>query len=172
VKRKTKIPQYVADTLPPEFFQRIGEIVFIGGRIEYQLSRIIARGFKLTNDAERALVIGMQLSTLCGNMRTLAYDEKWISDADLRADIEALAERVQANSGNRNAYAHAVVGYDEKAPSSLYMYLWNDKKHKSSPEKLRITKKSLQLICDESRQILRESIDITQRLIAFQGISP
>src|SRR6267378_3293932 len=145
-------PEYVASTLPDDLLAAIGSVIYKWGRIEYQLSNLIAIGFDLPKETGRALTIGMEVNVMCGVIRTLTFNDHWIKDDALCSEIKILAADVQDKSGDRHDYAHGVMGYNLDEPNTFARYLFKAAAHRIAPSSEKITAEGVRKIAGEANE--------------------
>jgi hypothetical protein len=166
--KKPSYPPYLADDLPPEMLQEIGKIIFLWGRIEYQLRRIITIGFDLSNETAGALIYGMTLQVICGAIRTLTENDHWIKDEWLLENIKKLAIDIQSKSAERNNYAHSLIGFHMENPNEFFRYLQKSPANRINPSAEKITINDLMEISKEARNFLDRAVDLTFRLHSWK----
>ncbi len=165
-KRATKpiYPEIIADTLPPEYFAKIGEIIFVWARLEYQLGVLIREGYLIDKDTGRALTIGMDIGVACGVLRTLTYTNHWVEDKAVIKELRELVTDIKDKTEHRHQFAHVVVGCSENNYEEFSRYLFKAAEHRINPGHEIVTLNSLQIFVEEVRGFLRRAIDLTGQL--------
>ena len=157
-------PRFAADTLPPEYLTVIGEIVVRWGRLQYQLSTLVAVCFDTSVATGRAFTQRMEVSVLCGLLKTVTANSHWLQDAALRSEICLLGKEVNESRDNRNNFAHALFAFELENPNVFSRYIFKEPEHKFSPVAHEVKIDELQSIATQAQGFVARTADLTHRV--------
>ena len=144
---------YIADTLPKEYLDVIGDIVVRWGRSQWQLAKLIAIGFDIPKETGRAFTNSMSVKSLCDVLLALVHTDRWFKDDNMRTSISALSKDVMSTVEHRNIFAHGAFIFDLDAPNDFQRILSKKKKDVFPISTENITLDQLNQLIEEVRSL-------------------
>ncbi len=157
---------YIADTLPKEYLEAIGDLVVRWGRLQWQLANLIAIGFDIPKETGRAFTNSMGIKSLCDVLLALVHTDRWIKDHKMRNNITALSKDIIDKTAHRNNFAHGAFIFDLDSPDDFHRILSNKKKDVFPLSTEKITLDQLKQLTEEVRTLVTQTADLTVALKA------
>ncbi len=156
---------FAPNALSPDELQQLGRITALWGYIEYQATVIlrVCTG-RMSKEDMWLIMVGTEVRALAKMLKAAAETDHWVKDEPLRKEIAVFADRMESHSRGRNAHVHAVYGYVGDDKSKRGRYNFKPKRDRSTPKFERITAAGIKDIADAAERLLREGIDLTNRL--------
>jgi hypothetical protein len=150
----TRPTKFSPDSLSRDEFAVLGRLIAWWGYLEYQIGVIVRVScLKMSKEEQWLLLIGAEIKSLCGYLRTLAFSDHWIKDKAIRDDMDQFAKDLQDQAENRHAYVHALFGYVDDKPHQRVRHSFKPKGHRVNPGFEKISAASLKKMADDAQAL-------------------
>jgi hypothetical protein len=144
-------PAFGDFSLPEPYLAKIGEIVVRWAFIEQSLRGLVMMSARIPYDLGRTLTVGMELTVLCGTLKTITSTGRFVLDADLRQRIRQFADDVRDSRDDRHGFAHGLFFFDIDKPVPLFRVLQRTAEHRLNPAQEAVPFEELERISEQAR---------------------